>query len=125
MLDLYRKALASIFGAVGVVVLAALTDNRIDTAEAFVIGIAGVNAIGVYLVPNIPGTPGASLKFAVAVVLAVVQAIALYRDGGLAPQEIALIAVAGLTALGVYIVPNDNEFSVGEILESDSERITG
>jgi uncharacterized membrane protein len=103
----YRKALAAILGAVGVVVLAALTDNRIDTAEAFVIGIAGLNGVAVYLVPNIPGSAGASLKFAISAVLAVVQAVALYREGGLSPQEIALVTVAGLTALGVYVVPNE------------------
>ena len=103
----YRKAVAAILGAVGVVTLAALTDSRIDTAEAFVIGIAGLNGVAVYLVPNIPGTVGASLKFAISAVLAVVSAIALYREGGLSPQEIALVVVAGLTALGVYVVPNE------------------
>ena len=115
MLDLYRKALASIFGALAVVVLAQLSDDRITTAEAFVIGIAGGRAVLVYLVPNLPAGVGRYLKFVLAVALAVVSAIALYRDGGLTTQEIVLIVVEGLTAAGVYIVPNDNQFIPADV----------
>jgi hypothetical protein len=125
MLDLYRKALASIFGALAVVLLAQLSDNRITTAEAFVVGIAGGRAVLVYLVPNLPSGVGRYAKFIIAVALAVVSAIALYRDGGFTAQEIVLIVVEGLAAAGVYIVPNDNEFVVGEVLDRTDVPIDG
>jgi hypothetical protein len=119
MLDLYRKALAAIFGAVGVVALAALTDNRITTDEGWAIGIAGGNAVLVYLVPNIPGSAGTALKFAVSVATALAAAIAMYLGDGLTTSELALVVVAGLTAAGVYVVPNDNAFAItGEVLET-------
>jgi hypothetical protein len=113
----YRKSIAAILGALGVALFAALADQRVSTAEAFVIAIAGISAVLVYLIPNVPGTAGATLKWAVSTVLAIVQAIALYRDGGLTPSEIVLVTIAGLTAAGVYIVPNDDVIP-GEVLAS-------
>lgn len=105
--DRYRKAVASILGAVGVVIIAAVTDNVVTQAEGFAIGGSGLSALLVYLVPNLPTGAGRYLKFIVSVLLAIVQAVALSIVGGLTASEVALIAVAALTAGGVYVVPNE------------------
>lgn len=118
----YRKTIAAVLGAAGAVVLAALTDNRITVAEAYVIALAVLTAVLTYVVPNVRGTVGSTLKLLVGFFIAVVQAVALYRDAGLTPSEIALIAVSGLTALGVYVVPNADVIP-GEVVGSSSVRV--
>lgn len=111
-MEKYGKALAAVAGAVLVALYAALGgDNRIDTEEVVQVGIAAATAAGVYLVPLAPQYRWG--KTAVAVLLAVLQALATAVLGGLAPGEWIVLALAGLTAAGVAFAParSDNGIS--------------
>ncbi|MEU4772979.1 hypothetical protein [Micromonospora sp. NPDC023644] len=103
-MEKYGKAIAAVIGAVLVAAYAALGgDNRIDAEEVVQISIAAATAAGVYLVPLAPQYRWA--KTAVAVVLAVLQALATAVLGGLDSGEWIVLVLAGLTAAGVAVTP--------------------
>lgn len=100
----YGKAIAAVVFAILTAAQVYLGgDNRIDSEEWVQLGIAGASAIGVYLVPLAPEYPWA--KTAVAVLLAVLQALATVVLGGLDANETLVLVLAGLTALGVGVAP--------------------
>lgn len=100
----YGKAFAAVAGAGLTVAYGALFgDQHIDPDEAVQIAIAVATAVGVYLVPLDPRWRWG--KTAVAVILAVLQALTTVILGGLDTAEwIALLLAAG-TALGVGAAP--------------------
>lgn len=111
-MEKYGKALASLAGAVLVALYAALGgDGRIDAEEVVQIGIAAAMAAGVYLVPLAPQYRWG--KTAIAVVLAVLQALATAVLGGLDPGEWIVLALAGLTAAGVAVAPAVSDNGIG------------
>jgi hypothetical protein len=104
----YAKAIASIIVAAVTVLATALTDNLVTQDEVVTVGIAGVTAVGVYLVPNLESTSiGGYLKGIVAFLGAALVALqSAMTDGGVATSEWLMILVMGLGAVGVVIVPN-------------------
>ncbi|MFE7868856.1 hypothetical protein ACFUYE_00690 [Micromonospora humida] len=103
-MEKYGKALASLLGAILVALYAALGgDGHIDAEEIVQVGIAAVMAIGVYLVPLAPQYRWG--KTAVAVLLAVLQALTTSVLGGLDAGEWIVLVLAGLTAAGVAVAP--------------------
>lgn len=111
-MEKYGKALASLLGAVLVALYAALGgDNHIDPEEWVQIGIAAATAAGVYLVPIAPQYRWG--KTAVAVVLAVLQALATTVLGGLDSGEWIVLVLAGLTAAGVAVAPAVSDNGIG------------
>ena len=103
----YAKSFVAIVTAVLAVVVTALTDNAVSLMELLGIFVAGVTAIGVYLVPNLPTGVGRYAKVAVAVVGTALQAaVPLATNGEVSLTGWLLIALAALGALSVGIVPN-------------------
>jgi hypothetical protein len=103
----YAKALVAIATAVVALLVTALTDDVVTLVEVLGVGVAGVTAVGVYLVPNLPAGVGRYAKAAVAVVGTGVQAaIPLVTDGTITSSGWLLILLAVLGALSVGIVPN-------------------
>lgn len=108
----YGKAVAAVLGAILVAAYAALGgDSRIDAEETVQISIAAATAVGVYLVPLAPQYRW--VKTAVAVVLAVLQALATAVLGGLDAGEWIVLMLAGLTAAGVAVAPAVSGNGVG------------
>ncbi|TBL44229.1 hypothetical protein EYA84_01955 [Verrucosispora sp. SN26_14.1] len=111
-MEKYGKALAAVLGAVLVALYAALGgDNHIGSTEIVQVGIAAATAIGVYLVPLAPQYRWG--KTAVAVILAVLQALATSVLGGLDAGEWIVLVLAGLTAAGVAVAPAVSDNGIG------------
>lgn len=100
----YGKAIAAVVGAALMVAYGALSgDQRVEQEEAVQIAIAAATAVGVWLVPLAPQYRWG--KTAVAVVLAVLQALTTVILGGLDANEWIALALAGLTVVGVGVTP--------------------
>jgi len=103
----YSKAIVAILAAGLTVLAAALTDGVVVLDERFGIALAIVNAVAVYLVPNLSAGPGRYAKAIVAVVGTALQAaIPLIVNGSLPASSWLLVLIAALGALSVGIVPN-------------------
>jgi hypothetical protein len=103
----YAKAIVAIATAGLTVLAAALTDGVVVLDERFGIGLAIVNAMAVYLVPNLPSGVGRYAKAIVAVVGTALQAaIPLIVNGALPASSWLMVLIAALGALSVGIVPN-------------------
>lgn len=103
----YAKALVAIATAVVALLVTALTDDVVTLVEVLGIFVAGVTAIGVYLVPNLPSGVGRYAKAAVAVVGTALQAaVPLATEGAITNSGWLLILLSVLGALSVGIVPN-------------------
>ena len=103
----YTKSILAVLAAVLTALTAAVTDNRIDAAEAINVAIAGVTAVGVFVVPNLPGVTGRYAKTGVAVTGAALAGLAsALSDGVLTQAEVYQVALAGLAAVGVFAAPN-------------------
>jgi hypothetical protein len=112
MLSKYGKAIAAVVFAVLTAAQVYLGgDNHIDSQEWVQLGIAGATAIGVYVIPL--AEQYAWAKTAVAVLLSILQALATVVLGGLDTNEILVLVLAGLTAIGVGAAPavSDNGVS--------------
>lgn len=110
----YGKAFVAIATAVLAVVVTALTDNAVTLVETLGIVVAGLTAVGVYLVPNLNGSVGHYAKAVVAVVgVAVQAAVPLVVDGAFPPSAWLLVLLAALGALSVGITPNTPPRGVG------------
>jgi hypothetical protein len=103
----YAKALVAIATAVLALLVTALTDDVVTLVELLGISVAGVTAVGVYLVPNLPDGAGRYAKAGVAIVGTGVQAaIPLATAGMITTSGWLLILIAVLGAVSVGIVPN-------------------
>ncbi len=106
----YAKSLLFVLAAALTVVVSALTDNVVTTAEVVqgVIVVAG--AVLVYVFPNTDSGPGAYAKTIVAVITAAGTAVVpLVAEGGFSdvtPSQWITVVLAALGALGVFIAPN-------------------
>lgn len=112
-MKLYAKSLLYVLLAVAGVLVAALSDNVVTTPELVNIGIIGVGAVGVYLVPNLPAGPGRWFKTGVAFVVAALVALASFLSDGITPAEWLQVAVAAFAGIGVYIIPNEAPIDAG------------
>lgn len=104
----YAKSIVAILTAVITVIVAALGDGVVSTAELAQIGIAFLTAFGVYAVPNIQDqTVGAWAKALVAVLGTALQAlIPFLLNGEVTNAQWLMVFLAALGALAVGIVPN-------------------
>jgi hypothetical protein len=101
----YAKALASIVMA-ALVSLQTVVAGPITLQGGCTIAVAVLSAVGVYLVPNLPGSLSWA-KTAVAALLAGAQAaVQVAGGGGLTTQGLVTIAIAALGVVSVYVVPN-------------------
>lgn len=103
----YAKAIVAILTAGATVLATAITDNFVTLDERFGIALAIVNAVAVYLVPNLSAGVGRYAKLIVALVGTGLQAaLPLIVDGTFPPSAWLLVLVAALGAVSVGIVPN-------------------
>jgi hypothetical protein len=100
----YGKAIVAVLVAAVVYAYQALSgDGHISATEWVSVAIAGVTALGVYVVPLAPGAKWA--KTAVAVVLAVLQIMTTAILGGLGTDELLLMLITAAGAAGIWIAP--------------------
>lgn len=102
------KFIVMLATAVVSAVAAAVTDGKITPVEWVNVAIAGVTAISVYLVPNLPAGSGIATytKAAVVVLMAVLTALTDAIVGGLQTSEMLQIVIVALGAIGTYFWPN-------------------
>ena len=118
----YAKGVAQVVGATLAIFLAAMTgggdgDERITAVEQTQIAAAIVTALLVYVVPNFPAPIVRYAKTAAAVLGAIAVALPPYLEygwSGLDGENLSLVALQVLTALGVYIAPNTTPLPVIE-----------
>ncbi len=115
----YAKSLLYVALAVVGVLVTALSDDVVSTAELVNIAIIGVGALGVYLVPNLPQNVAKYGKTIVAFIAAALVALNSFLDGGITASEWLQIAVAAFAGIGVFIIPNEPKFVPGESLRRD------
>jgi hypothetical protein len=98
------KFVVALVGAAVAAVAAVVTDDVVTDVEKIQVGIAVASAAAVWLAANVPTMPAA--KTVVAVVLAVLNlAVGLVTDG-MQAADWWMLAVAGLTAAGVFATSN-------------------
>jgi hypothetical protein len=102
----YAKFIAAIVATILSAIVAALGHGHITPVEWVLIAIAGVNAVSVVLVPNLPGGIAAYSKALVTVLMAVLTALTAMVAAPMTLAEWLQIVVIALGALGVYLVPN-------------------
>jgi hypothetical protein len=106
-----RRYAALIWPTVGAVAMAVITayvnaknnDNLITSDEAVTIVIQGASILIVWLSANLTAWP--KIKFAAMGVMAVLNGLVTFIDGGLTTLEIANLAIAFLSAAGVALAP--------------------
>lgn len=99
----YGKALAAVLAAVLIALNSAVIDTHVDAAEVVTIAIAGVTAVSVWLVPNLPQAPG--IKTAIAVLLSALNAAAMLVVDGWSTSDTVNVILAALGVLGVLGAP--------------------
>lgn len=124
-ISVYAKSIVMIIAA-GIAILgSALTDNLVTPIEYVNIAIAMVTAIGVYLIPNLPAGPAKFGKTIVALAgaslmtLAVVLGTAL-SWGAVTSSDWIAVVLAGLAAIGIYIIPNGAPVNQVVVVKQDS-----
>lgn len=102
----YGKALVAVLIAVLTLAASALVDGHIDAGEGVQIAIAGVTAVSVWLVPNLPSSGG--VKTTVAVVLAVLNALTAYIIDGIDANDVINLILAALGVLLIGVAPSQS-----------------
>lgn len=107
----YAKSIMAVVATVLVAVLPFLANhNHLTDAEWITVTIAGLSAVTVFIVPNVPGSWSNYTKSIVAVLMAVAAALSTMIGAGgfaaLTPGELIQIILIALAAVGVYGVPN-------------------
>lgn len=116
----YAKSLLYIALAVVGVLVTALSDDILTQDELVNVGIIGVGAITVYLVPNLPEGIGRYAKVIVTFVVAALVAVQSFLTFGITATEWLQIAVAAFAGIGVYVIPNEPaRFIPGQSLRAD------
>lgn len=111
IMSTYSKAAAAVLATVLSGLIAARTgDNTISPQEWVNIALLAVGACSVFAAPNVPGAR--YTKSVLAVLTAVLTLAANLILGGLDLTEWLQLAVAGLGALGVWAVPNREQFDL-------------
>lgn len=118
-MEKYGKAVASIvFAALTAALQITQAGSDFGAVQTIQVGIAVVTAAGVWLVPITPEAPW--VKSALAALLAALQILVAAVASGADPSTTVLqVALAVLTALGVYLAPassdtgEDDDVTVG------------
>lgn len=104
----YFKLLPPVLGGVAMVVLMAVVDARSDGAvaasEIVQVVIQGATVLVVWATANVPEFDKA--KTFVAGVMVVLNLLTSYITGGISDTEWMNLAIAFLSAVGVFAVPN-------------------
>lgn len=106
----YVKAIAMI-AAAGLSVFASAFSDGVTPVEAVNVGIAVVTAVGVYWIPNLATKAASYLKTYVAVAGTVLSAVAVLvanatSFGAVSVSDWMGVAVVGLGAIAVHVLPN-------------------
>ncbi len=100
----YAKSILAVVGAVLAALVGVMTDGVVTNVEWVNVAVLGVGAAAIFAGPNVPGAK--YTKVILAVLTAVLVLLTSLITGGLSSSELLQLAVAGLTAAGVYAVPN-------------------
>ncbi|HYF71376.1 MAG TPA: hypothetical protein VD864_01070 [Nocardioides sp.] len=101
----YAKAIVQVFATIISAAIVALTgDNTIDAVEWINIAITGVGALNVFAGPNVPGA--SITKFVLSFFSAVLVLLVNLIADGITVSEWLQLLIAGLSAAGVYAMPN-------------------
>lgn len=99
-----RKFIVALVGAIALAVAYVATDETITTVEWVQVVIAVASAAQVWLTANVPSLGWA--KTLTAVVLGVANVLVGAIIDGITLSDVMTMIVAGMTAAGVYMVPN-------------------
>jgi hypothetical protein len=111
MFAAYGKAIAAVIAAALTAAQLALAgDNHITEVEVVQIAIAAAFAVGVWLIPLAPQYRWT--KTALAVILAVLQALVTVVVGGIAVGEWIVLALAAGGVIGVAAAPAESNNGV-------------
>lgn len=102
----YAKALVAILGAVIAAVVASVNGVDLDGHGWTNVGLLLTTAAAVYVAPNVPGAK--YTKVILAALGALVTGFVSSHTGGFTQTEVIQLAVAVLTAVGVYGAKNVN-----------------
>jgi len=106
-MNLYRKAISALLGAVVVTLAAATSDGGIDPAELVQLVLVATGAFAAYLLPNAPGY-GAAKSVSSAITAGLTLVAGYLANGQEMTNSLWLnVALAAGVSLGVFIVPND------------------
>lgn len=108
MLQKYGKFIVSFLFAVGIAVWqGASGDRHLDAREWTVVMLAFGNAATVYIVPLVPQYPWA--KTAAGAIIAAATALSAVILGGLTYDELTIVGLAVLQALGIKLAPAESD----------------
>jgi hypothetical protein len=113
-IGIYAKSIVMIISAGIGILVAALSDNLVSATEYTNIGIAIVTAVGVYLVPNLSAGAAKFAKSIVAFGGAALTALVVVLGNTVGFLDVSssdwlAVLLAGLAAIGLYIVPNQDK----------------
>lgn len=99
------KTWLAVVAAVASLLVAFLSDNTITTVEWVLLGTAFITALNMYVVPNLTDGVAKYAKGIVTFLLAAFGILYTVLAGGVTTAEWIMVALAGLTAIGVPILP--------------------
>lgn len=101
----YYPALAMVFVAVASSFAAVITDDKITSNEAVLLGLSILAALSTYIVPRVPSAPW--LKSAIAFLFAGLTALQAALTDGVTTAEVVLIVIAAFGGIGVLITQSN------------------
>lgn len=109
----YAKSIVMVLAAALGILTSALSDDTVTAIEYVNIAIAVVTAVAAYIIPNLGEGPAKYAKFFVAAGGAALAALATIIGtslgfGDVTSSQWLLVILAGLAAVGLYIVPNES-----------------
>ena len=107
-MTVYAKSIGMVLMTVVTAIVAALTDNKVSTAEWINIAILGFGAASVFTAPNVPYAK--YTKTTIAVLTAGLTAVASYLTGGITTAEWLQVLVAAIGAGSVYALPKSGNY---------------
>lgn len=99
------KTWLAVVAAVASLLVAFLSDNAISTVEWVMLGTAFITAISMYVVPNLTDGTARYAKGIVTFLLAAFGVLYVVLQGGVTTSEWIMVGIAGLTAIGVPLLP--------------------
>jgi hypothetical protein len=104
MIQKYIAAIVPILTAAAVFLQSAFNDELLDASEVWQLVALVAGAIAIYLLPLMPGKWAGAAKTGAAIVAALATAVVPYAlQGHLTPEQIMVVAIAVLNALGVEV----------------------
>ncbi|SRR6266540_1992663 len=107
-MTLYAKSAVMVLMTVVSAIVAALTDDKVSTAEWINVAIIGFGAAQVFTAANIPGAK--YTKFSLALLTAAATALVSFLSNGVTVAEWLQVAVAAAAAVGVAAAPRSGSY---------------